>query len=232
MITRSQHIDEGHRKQWASQLYFVHTFLHTHGAVEHNILIVDAGKTRFVKGFSKRALRAINRQMRLKDQPPFPPVTGADDRATAALSGGGAGGGRDVQPSGSPAAPAAGGVRSGMEMPPGSSDTRLPDEDLRGVDSLDGSSTGGSCISKTRGSSGSASSGSACGLLATDSNDSDASGSGSESVESTRSRGTGRGRAARAPRGRKAGVAARGRVPAAIVPLETAPRALKRSRRR
>lgn len=117
VITRSHHIDEGHRKQWASQLYCSHTFLHSHAAVENNLLLIDAGQPRFVEGFSKRALRVINRKMRLKEAPTFQSGTGADRQSTAVPSPSDQGGSRYMRPSAASAAPAAGADRRATEVP-------------------------------------------------------------------------------------------------------------------
>lgn len=116
VITRGHHIDEGHRKQWASQLYFAHTFLHGHSRVQDVLLLLDAGQGRFVKGFSKRSLRAINREWRLKNAPTFNSPSGATPRPTAVPAAGCQGGSRMMPPSGSPAAPAAADVRGDQEV--------------------------------------------------------------------------------------------------------------------
>lgn len=107
MVTRRHHIDEGHRKQWASQLYFSHTFLHSHTAVEKNLLLIDAGQPRFVKGFSKRSLRVTNREMRLKEAPAFESGKVADRQSTAVPSPSDQGGGPSMRQGAASAAPAA-----------------------------------------------------------------------------------------------------------------------------
>lgn len=220
-------MDEGHRKQWAAQLYIAHTFLHDHGAVSNNLLIVDAGHPRFVKGFSKRSLRSINRDLRLKDEPPFTTANGADGLEAAAPSASGRTESRNMRPSGAPSAPTAGGVESAQALPRTSSNTSLPNEGPDGVDSLDGSSTGRSAIPRSdvdslRSLTASSSGGSTRTGPVRDSADSDVSGSGIDSVDSTRSRAVWRG----PPES-----AVCRRVPATRRPRETVPRGSKRSRR-
>lgn len=197
--------------------------------------LVDAGQPRFVKGFSKRALRVINRAMRLKEQPPFPSADGADELAATVPSGGSQGLGRDMRPSGG-AAPAAEGVGGGQEMLTSGSSSRLPVMDPDRADSLAGSSTGGSAIPRSDGPSlksfsGSASDGSSRSVPTTDSAGSDVAGGGSDSDESTASKAALRVRQARARRRRPPTAAALRRVPAAAVPQDTAPRVPKRPRR-
>lgn len=69
MITQGDHADEGHRKQWAAELYASPAFLQEHCEEKNGLRLLDGDAPRVVKGFSSKVLRGIIAAMKLKTNP-------------------------------------------------------------------------------------------------------------------------------------------------------------------
>lgn len=81
VVWGGDHIDEGHRKQWAAELLGSRSYIPDHGRVKHGFLFIDGPvhRRRRVPGFGKRGLSEILERMRLEAKPTFDAATPTDD---------------------------------------------------------------------------------------------------------------------------------------------------------
>lgn len=84
VITAGDNADEGHRKQWAAEIYGFMEYLQRHCRNENGLRLFDGDESRVINGFGVSALKGINRTMKLKTQPLSEPGTAVRERAEQA----------------------------------------------------------------------------------------------------------------------------------------------------